>query len=87
MIIEIILDEKTKYAPSVYSLEFLKSSDNIQFTIEDDLFLEMLLLRIRGETIRYSAFQKQKQSQVEKNLLKDIETLENMENLSTGHSD
>ena len=47
----------------------------------------MLLLCIRGEIIRYSAFQKQKQSQVEKNLLKDIETLENMKNLSTGHSD
>ena len=77
--------KKTKYASPVYSLEFLKSSDNIQFTIEDDLFLETLLLCIRGETIRYSAFQKQ--SQVEKKLLKVIETLENMEHFSTGHSD
>ena len=87
LINEIILEEKTKYAPPVYSLEFIKSSDNIQITIEDDLFLETLLLRTRGETIRYSAFQKQKQSQVENKLLKDIETLENMENLSMAHSD
>ena len=79
--------KKTKYGPPVYSLEFIKSSDKIQFTIENDLFLETLLLRIKGETIRYSAFQKQKQSQVENKLLKDIEILENMENLSTGHSD
>ena len=85
MINEIISDEKVKYAVPVYSLDFIKSSDNVQFTIEDDLFLETLLLRIRGETIRFSAFQKQ--SKAEKDLIKDIETLENMENLPTGSSD
>ena len=43
------------------------------------------ILRIRGDTIRYCTFQKQ--SQVEKSVLKDIESLENMKNLSMGQSD
>ena len=76
LINDIILDEKIKYAIPVYSLEYIKTSNNIQFTIADDLFLETLLLRVRGETVKFSSFQKTKESNLEKELIKDIETLE-----------
>ena len=44
--------------------------------IDHDLFLEMLLLRIRGETIKFATSQKKNSSKVEKQLISDIEFLE-----------
>ena len=49
---------------------------NLVFTIDDDLFLELLFLRIRGETIKFSSSQKKQDNLKEKNLLQDIEHLE-----------
>ena len=59
---EIIEKEKLKYAVPVYTLEGLSAIDDnlVHFTINDALFLEMLLLSIRGETIRYSSHLKKK---------------------------
>ena len=45
-------------------------------TIEPDIFLEVLLLRIRGETIKYAALIKKLQSKLEKTLISEIEKLE-----------
>ena len=67
---DIILDEKIKYATPVYSLEFIKASDNIQFTIAVDMFLETLLLRVRGETVKFLSFQKSTKCNLEKRLNK-----------------
>ena len=44
--------------------------------IEKDLFLETLILRIRGETIKFASREKKKNSKIEDELIKDIETLE-----------
>ena len=49
-------------------------------TIEPDTFLEVLLLRIRGETIKYAALIKKLQSKLEKTLISEIEKLEAGEN-------
>ena len=51
------------------------------------MFLETLLLRVRGETVKFSSFQKTKESNLEKKLIKDIETLEKIENLMIVHTD
>ena len=44
------------YALPIYNIDTLKDvpESDIQFTIKDDLFLEVLLMKIRGETIKYS---------------------------------
>ena len=44
--------------------------------IHHDLFLETLLLQIRGETIKFATTQKKNSSKVEKQLISDIEFLE-----------
>ena len=42
-------EEILQYALPVYNLEFLKENfENLMFTIDNDTFLEMLFLRIRG---------------------------------------
>ena len=52
-------DEISKYALPVYHINFLIGNyKNLVFTIDDDLFLELLFLGIRGETIKFSSSQK-----------------------------
>ena len=64
LINNVVQVEKFKYALPVYNLEYLKhTGNNIQFTIDDDTFLEVLLLQIHGETIKYSSKLKYEQNQ------------------------
>ena len=57
--------------------QFLKQiPSNITFTIDDDIFLEMLFLRIRGNTIKYASSLKKHNKTKEDQLLKDIAYLE-----------
>ena len=73
----IIEEEKLKYCPPVYSHEYIKENfDNITFTISDESFLEMLFLRIRGETIKFATHLKRKQNQEENLLRAEIDNLE-----------
>lgn len=55
-----------------------KNIDNSEseFIINDQLFLETLLLMIRGNTIRYSSFKKKQKQQEETKLENDIKLLE-----------
>ena len=73
-----IREEYQKYAVPVYKPEFLEKCcyQDIHLTIAPDLFLEALLLRIRGESIKYGAFKKKFNSNFEKLLLSEIEKLE-----------
>lgn len=48
---------------------------DIQFTINDQLFFEMLLLEIRSKTISHSAYKKNEAVQIEQNLENDIKYL------------
>ena len=61
LINNLIDEEKHKYALPVYNPDYLKNTyKNVTFTIHPDLFLEMLYLRIRGETIKFASLLKKK---------------------------
>ena len=70
---------KKQYALPVYNFECLDEIDNdsVQLLIDDQLFLEILLMEIRGKTISYSSYKKKKDTELEKQLMDEIETLEN----------
>ena len=80
---QVIMEEKIKYAIPIYNLEKLHSinDSDFYFTISDKLFLEALLLRIRGETIHFSSILKRKRDRKEENLIKDIDHIEKNVNL------
>ena len=75
---ECIMDEKRKYAVPVYNLHNLETIDDseIHLTVDFDIFMEMLLLRIRGETIKYASYIKKKMCENENILISKIQTLE-----------
>ena len=52
------------------------SNEDIQFTINDQLFLETLLMEIRGKTISYASFKKKQNDSREKQLINEISILE-----------
>ena len=58
------------------------SNKDIQFTISDSLFLDTLLMTIRGKTIRFSSKLKKQQNTKETDLVHEIENLEKDPNLS-----
>jgi len=69
---------KQQYVLPVYNIEYLNTIENdlIQFTINDQLFLETLLMEIRGKTISYSSFKSKKRKEREYYILKAIEDIE-----------
>ena len=74
-----IIDTKEQYMLPVYNTEFIKdniNNDMVEFTISHKLFLEMLLMEIRGKTISYSAYRKKKEKEKEDSLVKEISSLE-----------
>ena len=48
------------------------SNEQMKFNINDQLFLETLLMIIRGNTIKYSAIKKRKKNEEEKKLEEEI---------------
>ena len=52
------------------------NNENIKLNINDQLFLETLLLMIRGNTIKFSARKKRESKQEEEKLEKEIKQLE-----------
>ena len=52
------------------------SNSELQFIIADDTFLEILLLKIRGETIKFASALKKQSNELELKLETDIEDLE-----------
>ena len=57
----------------------------IQFVSNDQLFLETLLMELRGKSISFSSYKKKIEQQKEKELISNIETLES--NISTANLD
>lgn len=59
-ITDIILQVKKQHAVPIYNMANIHtvSDENIFYNINDQIFLETLLLEIRGKTISYSAYQK-----------------------------
>ena len=74
----LIQEEKLKYAVPVYDPNYLTiiPDEEITFTINDANFLEMLLLRIRGETIKYATYCKRQENKLENRLKSEIQDLE-----------
>ena len=86
----LINDIKRQYAIMLYNTEELDKIpiDDIQFTISDQLFLETLLMEIRGKTISYSSYIKKKDREEEKRLQEKIAGLEeDIENLAENKDD
>ena len=73
------IDEiKRQYALPVYDIENIQNipDDQIQFTINDQLFLETLLKELRGKLISYSSYKKKEREKRETDLIKNIGALE-----------
>ena len=76
---KVINEEKVKYALPIYQLNYIEdtsSNEYLQFVLDEDTFLELLFLRIRGETIKFSSVLKKNNNSMEKALKEDIEYLE-----------
>lgn len=72
---------KLQYCLPVYNIEYISDipDDEINFLINDQLFLEVLLMEIRGESISHSAFVKKSRNNKEKDLMAQIQGLEEKE--------
>ena len=84
MIKQKIKEIKQQYALPIYNLENIDSVDNecIQFTIDDQLFLETLMMELRGKSISFSSFITKQNKSREANLMKEIEDLEKNNEIS-----
>ena len=80
-----IMRVKKQYAVPVYNIECLSSIPdiNINFTIMDDIFLETLLLKIRGDTIKFASKLKKERQIKELRLIAEVEQLEKDETACT----
>ena len=81
---EKITDVKKQYSALVYNFDNIEavSNEKLQCTINSQLFLETLLMEIRGKTISYSSYKKKQKATRELDLIKEIQVLE-----STVHGD
>ena len=69
---------KKQYALPVYNLDQVLKipDDQVQFMINDQLFLETLLIEIRGKSISFSSYKKKETEKREKELISKIKLLE-----------
>ena len=69
-----INDVKLLYAATPYNHENIRSipNDSFHVLIDDQLFFEMILLEIRGETIKFSSRRKKESNEKEYNLKQSI---------------
>lgn len=67
-----------QYTVPVYDLDNIDvmSDENGYLTINDQPFLESLLMKIRGKSISYAAYMKKKQMKEGKEFIEDIDVLE-----------
>ena len=73
-----IREEYIKYALPVYDLTYtsVDSFSDTVLTINSESLLEAMLLRLRGESIKYASNAKRKQNNLENILKADIKKLE-----------
>ena len=75
-------EEYQNYAIPVYSLNFLNNlANDIKLKTDYDLFLEVVLLRIRGEAIKYGSNRKRSENCQQKQLILEIEELESKDHV------
>ena len=73
---KVIEDVKQTYGTNIRPGENI-SNQNLQFSINDQLFLETLLMIIRGNTIKFSSIKKKENIREEQNLEHEIKEIEN----------
>ena len=71
-----IFDVREQYAVPVYNTQYIEDESDLQFTISDQLFLDVLLMEIRGKTISYSSYKKKQNILQEEKLQVEIKALE-----------
>ena len=76
---ETIQQVKSQYANILYVKDNINNINNahIDLTVSDSLFLETLLMEVRGKTISYASYKKKARNKLENELEKEINTLEN----------
>ena len=62
-----------EYAEPIYKPENHMPLNELKLTIDDALFLDTILIKIRGKIIRFCGKEKRKQNEKEQKLIKDIE--------------
>ena len=72
----VINEVKQTYVLNINDVETANNNETILFNINDQLFLETLLMTIRRNTIKYSSEKKKKAQKEEIDLEKEIERLE-----------
>ena len=79
-----ISDTKAQYCIPIYNYDNIDSipDNEIQFTIDDQLFLETILMNIRSKTISYASFKKKKMNLKENDLKCEIQEMETQNNLN-----
>ena len=75
---QIIQEIKVEYAVPVYNIDYLYSSSDFDlvFSIDEDLLLELLLFKIRSQTIKFATRLKKSENSLEKDLIDKINVLE-----------
>ena len=75
---DVIRDEYIKYAVPIYNVTYVtvNAFTEIALTINSEKFLEAMLLRLRGEKIKYASKAKRKECNKENLLISEIEMLE-----------
>ena len=84
---QVIWDLKKQYAVPVYDRNNIHKIDEeeLVLTINDQLFFEMILLKIRGSCISYASFKKKEQKRLENEIMSIIKHLEDNLNENNVH--
>ena len=72
------MEVKKQYCLPIYNLDTIDEipDDELQLVINDQLFLETLLMEIRGKSISYATYKKKSINKDETESVKKIQTLE-----------
>ena len=73
-----ILEVKKQYALPVHNIDEIEtiSDTEIQITINDQTFLNVLLMELRGQSISYGSFKKKQRNNQEKEIISKFTILE-----------
>ena len=84
---EIILKTKEEYVPSPILRSYIPNipNESLQIIIDDSLFLEVLLMNIRGVTISYSTWKNKQRNETKVTLENEIKVLQ--ESFNTTHDE
>ena len=84
---QVIGDLKKQYAVPMYDRNNIHKIDEeeLVLTINDQLFFEMIMLKIRGSCISYASFKKKEEKRLENEIMSIIKHLEDNLNENNVH--